>query len=96
MDGQHMPRDSFALKFRSETEKLIQLDGSSGIDEQKTAIRSWTSLDGKFSVKAALSEVVGGQIRLRKQGGSTILAPIANLSDADREYVRNFRQRSSE
>ena len=86
---EHMPQDSYAPKFRAEAEELIKLDGSSNIDEQKMIMRIWTSLDGKFSVKAVLLEVVEGQIRLRKQDdGSIILVPIANLSEVDREYVR--------
>jgi SLA1 homology domain 1, SHD1 len=49
--------------------------------------RSWTSLDGKFSVTGVLVAVDGDKIRIQSADGKTISASLKKLSATDNEFV---------
>lgn len=57
-------------------------------------VRTWSDASGKFQVKATLVEVSGNQVHLRRQSnGQVIKVPVAQLSPADLEFIRQ-QQRS--
>jgi hypothetical protein len=51
-------------------------------------VRTWTDSTGKFSVKATLVRYTTEEVHLQKADGTTVVVPIARLSDADQSYVR--------
>jgi len=53
-------------------------------------LRTWTSSDGNYVVRAELLAVEEANIRLRKPDGTTISVPLAKLSAADRDYLRSW------
>ena len=54
---------------------------------QSPDLRTWTSSDGNYAVRAELVEVDGSIVRLRKPDGSIVTVPLAKLSAADREFL---------
>lgn len=52
--------------------------------------RTWTSAKGNHKIEAALVEVVGDSVKLRRADGQEITVPLAQLSAADREYVKSL------
>lgn len=53
-------------------------------------LRTWTSSDGNYVVRAELLAIEDANIRLRKPDGTTISVPLAKLSAADRNYLRSW------
>lgn len=54
-------------------------------------VRKWTDITGKFSVEAELVEIQGKNVLLKRQDdGRVATVPIARLSKADQEYLRNL------
>lgn len=54
--------------------------------------RSWSSADGKFTVKATLVDVSEESVRLkRSDNGKTITVPVKMLSEGDQDFVVNLR-----
>jgi hypothetical protein len=54
-------------------------------------MRTWTTSDGKFSVRAEFVIANDTLVRLKKEDGLFINVPLAKLSDADVQYVRENR-----
>ena len=50
-------------------------------------LRTWTSSDGNYAVRAELVDVDGANVRLRKSDGSIVSVSIAKLSPADRNFL---------
>ena len=50
-------------------------------------LRTWTSRDGNYVVRAELVEVEGADVRLRKPDGSIVSVPINKLCAADRDFL---------
>ncbi len=50
-------------------------------------LRTWTSRDGNYVVRAELVEVAGADVRLRKPDGSIVSVPISKLCAADRDFL---------
>jgi len=57
-----------------------------------SALRRWTSVDGKFSVEAQLLRIDGDAVVLKKKGGSEVQVPLEKLSQEDREYAARHRR----
>jgi hypothetical protein len=55
-------------------------------------MRTWSSADGKFTVEARLVEVLDGQPVLRNADGRRLRVPLEKLSEADRQYVAQWRE----
>lgn len=57
---------------------------------QKTddGFRTWHSADGRFSVEARLTSVLGDRVHLKKRDGTTIKVPREKLSDEDKEFLK--------
>lgn len=53
-------------------------------------LREWTDTTGMFKVDAVLLKVEGKEAHLKRQDEKVVVVPIAKLSDADREYCREF------
>lgn len=49
--------------------------------------RTWTSLDGNFSIDAELVDNTATTVRLKRGDGSVISVPLAKLSKADQDFV---------
>ncbi|MHC4406275.1 MAG: SHD1 domain-containing protein, partial [Planctomycetota bacterium] len=54
-------------------------------------LRTWTSSDGQFTVRARLVKGIGGDIYLEIEDGQTIRVPLDRLSEEDREYLKSRR-----
>ncbi|MHB8971138.1 MAG: SHD1 domain-containing protein [Pirellulaceae bacterium] len=50
-------------------------------------LRTWTSSDGNYVVRAELVDAVGVHVRLRKPDGSIVSVPINKLIPADRSFL---------
>lgn len=61
------------------------------IDAPEDKMRTWTTADGKFSVRAEFVIANDTLVRLKKEDGLFINVPLAKLSDADNQYVRDNR-----
>ena len=55
-------------------------------------VRLWKSRDGKYSVEAALEELDGQTVKLRKANGELVDVPIDRLSEPDRDYATKWSQ----
>ncbi len=68
-----------------------------GVEEPQVrpgaAVREWTSQGGAFTTTAEYLGSEAGRVRLRKLDGEEISVPLAALSDADRQWVREELQR---
>ena len=77
------------MNTRFSISTLIFLVVGTGIAAAPPATRRWTDHTGEFSTDAELVEVKQDNVALRKASGSTVTVPLARLSDADREYLKN-------
>ncbi|MHB0956587.1 MAG: TIGR02281 family clan AA aspartic protease [Pirellulaceae bacterium] len=50
-------------------------------------LRTWTSRDGNYVVRAELVDVLSDKVRLRKPDGSIVSVPISRLSAADVDFL---------
>ncbi len=63
----------------------------SGPARQDSEMRTWTSADRRFTVRAKLLERDDKNARLEKEGGGEITVPLEMLSRLDRAYLRSRR-----
>jgi hypothetical protein len=68
---------------RPEQLALDMLPGADG----RLPVRAWTDASGQFRVKARLSLILDGKVRLLKETGRTTTVAIERLSPADRAYI---------
>ncbi len=61
------------------------------IDTGEDKMRTWTTADGKYSVRAEFVIANDTLVRLKKEDGLFINVPLAKLSEADVQYVRDHR-----
>lgn len=54
-------------------------------------LRTWTSADGKFTAEGELILSTTTSVRLKKADGSTVDVPLAQLCEADRDFVQGRR-----
>lgn len=59
------------------------------------AVRTWTSANGKFSVKAEFVSVDDEKVCLKKADGTEINVPLEKLSEADQKFAKWQAGRSS-
>ena len=59
---------------------------------KKYSLRTWTSAQGNFSIKATFVSTDQQKVRLKRTDGSVIEVELAKLSQRDRDYVRNNKQ----
>jgi len=52
-------------------------------------LRTWTSADGRFRTQATLIQADSDAVTLKTADGRTSKVPLARLSAADRQYVRD-------
>lgn len=73
---------------------LLIVSAIHGADQKKRApARTWTSADGKFSLKASIVRVEAEQVVLRKLDGTEVTVPLKTLSTNDRLYAASVRDR---
>ena len=59
-------------------------------------VRTWTSKNGKFTIKAELLSFAQGVVHLRPADGKTIKVPLAKLSKDDQNYVTKNTNRDAQ
>ncbi len=59
-----------------------------------TAVRRWTDISGRYHVEAAFVELSGDLVRLKKADGHRLHVDLAQLSAADRQYVRRLQAKT--
>lgn len=59
------------------------------------APRSWTSANGKYTIKAELVDTDDDKVRLQKTDGTEITVALDQLSEADQRYVKLRARRTS-
>jgi hypothetical protein len=59
------------------------------------AERSWTSSNGKYTIKAELVDVEDDKVRLQKSDGTEITVSLDQLSEADQRYIKLRSRRKS-
>jgi hypothetical protein len=57
-------------------------------------LRTWSDATGKFRIEAELVNVEGGTVNLKKKNGEVVSVPLAKLSKADQEFVKQEAQSS--
>ena len=55
-------------------------------------LRTWTDNTGTFSVKAEFTSYNNGTVLFRKEDGTEIKVPVGQLSEADKEFLRELFQ----
>ena len=58
-------------------------------DATGAVARTWTSANGRYETRAVLVERVGSKVKLRKENGSVVTVDVEQLSQADRDYLRD-------
>ncbi len=53
-----------------------------------TESRSWTDKTGRFKIEAAFVGLENGSVELRRKDGRTVKVPLAKLSQADQDFVK--------
>lgn len=59
-------------------------------------LRIWTAADGSSSLKAAMENVNGGEVVLRKNDGRKVSVPIDKLCEADQKYIQEHNKESAQ
>ncbi len=80
-----------------------ELADAQGKSEKKSAepgkpagaeTRTWRDRSGRFDMEAVFVSHNGDKVQLRKSNGQTVSIPMAELSQADVEYVKQLTQRT--
>ena len=66
---------------------LLCLVGSPSLIALSDQLRTWTSSDGNYVVRAELIDADDKEVRLRKPDGSVLTVPFSKLSAADRAFL---------
>lgn len=61
-------------------------------EDATKVLRTWRSADGRFSVEARLTGVLGGVAYLKKADGTTIKVPCEKLSAEDRAFLEGRKR----
>ncbi len=62
-----------------------------GLSSHDALARKWTARAGQYELEAEFVDLADdGEVRLRKPNGEFVLTPLAQFSDADQEYIRQF------
>jgi hypothetical protein len=84
---QSMPPD----RVRSSRSRSIRGERGAENGKSTTASRTGSDRTGKFSVEARFDRLNGEKVVLRKSDGKLLEVPLARLSDADADYVRELQ-----
>jgi hypothetical protein len=75
-----------------EERKAREAEAARAEEARKAALtREWKDTTGRFSITAEFGGVLGGQVKLLKPDGDSILVPIDRLSEPDKAWLRNRR-----
>ena len=66
----------------------------SGIAAHAEELRTWTSRDGKYTVRAEFLKLERGTVYLRKEDGKEIGVPIGKLSATDQRWARSAARKA--
>jgi hypothetical protein len=55
-------------------------------------VRTWTDSTGKHKVEAEFVEILDGKVRLKLADGKIVSLPLAKVSEADREYLKEVQR----
>lgn len=67
-------------------EKLDALDQS--YVKEKTSPRTWTSSNGKYTLRARLVEFRNGLVHLARDNNTVVIVPVMKLSENDRQFLK--------
>ena len=65
------------------------------VKEPRAEFRQWTDKSGSFRLDARYIAVKADEVELKKRDGSTVLVPLARLSEADHQYVESITRPSN-
>jgi len=71
---------------------ILLFSGMDSSGQTGTDARVWKSSDGKYSIEAAIVELDGNTVKLRKVDGELIGVPLDRLSESDRGYATKWMQ----
>ena len=71
------------LGHRSEDVRLVE--------SARYEVRTWTSVDGKFSMEGRAVDLKGNKLHLEKKDGEIIKVPLSKLCKDDNQYVRDAK-----
>ena len=71
---------------------ILLFSGMDSSGQTITDARVWKSSDGNYSIEAAIIELDGNTVKLRKADGTVIGVPLDRLTEADRGYVTKWMQ----
>lgn len=81
----------------------VKAAGKDGKDNGKkkqpaaeSELRTWSSKNGKFSIKARFGKLDGDQLSLEKEGGDTVTVPLDKLSEDDQKKARQLAESADE
>ena len=58
--------------------------------EPESDMRTWSDATGKFRIEAELVELNGGVVTLKRKDGNEARIPVQKLSQADKDYLKQF------
>ena len=69
-----------------------EMPAGNSVTDEPAPLRTWTDLTGKFKIEARLDREDGDDIFLERNDGKIVQLPLAKLSEADREYLKESRE----
>ena len=73
-------------------EELPQPNKPATTDQLTLQSRTWSDASGRFKVDAVLLRVEGASVVLKRADKREVTVPIVNLSEADKDYLRELQQ----
>ena len=87
--------DSAAARLCEESIKHLKQepedDLSAGSAEAETELRTWTSSNGKFTIRARILGINDNSVELEKSDGKRLTVPRTELSKADNQYIDQWK-----
>ena len=81
----------FAFSLQTPSPADNAFEGSDGVPSE--SFRFWTSANGKFTVEAIPVDEKDGIITIERRNGERKSIPLNKLSEADREFVAEWRRK---
>ncbi len=97
--AQQHPPTNFGEREREEAVRRLKAVGEAQAkkerekyEREKALWRVWSDASGTHIAEARFSGAIGGQVKLVKKDGTKIFIPLENLSEVDREWIRDQRK----
>ncbi|WP_442509902.1 SHD1 domain-containing protein [Novipirellula sp. SH528] len=79
-------------KIQLAPEDLPQPNKPATAAQPNSTPRTWSDASGRFKVDAVLLRVEGASVVLKRADNREVTVPIVNLSDADKDFLRELQQ----